>query len=67
MVFSSLIFVFLFFVANIITQAVVPDMKKKNMKIKNPALLCRMSGMIILCSSVSNYSSTKPLTDPLIT
>ena len=30
LVFSSLIFVFLFFVANIITQAVVPDMKKKN-------------------------------------
>ena len=30
MVFSSLIFVFLFFVANIITQALVTDMRKKN-------------------------------------
>ena len=30
MVFSSLIFVFLFFTANIITQAVVTDMRKKN-------------------------------------
>ena len=30
MVFSSLIFVFLFFVANIITQAVVTDIRKKN-------------------------------------
>ena len=30
MVFASLIFVFLFFVANIITQALVTDMRKKN-------------------------------------
>ena len=30
MVFASLIFVFLFFISNIITQAVVTDMRKKN-------------------------------------
>ena len=30
MVFASLIFVFLFFIYNIITQAVVTDMRKKN-------------------------------------
>ena len=30
LVFSSLIFVFFFFVANVITQALVPDMRKKN-------------------------------------
>ena len=30
MVFSSLLFVFLFFVSNIVTQALVTDMRKKN-------------------------------------
>ena len=30
MVFSSLLFVFLFFIANLIVQALIPDMRKKN-------------------------------------
>ena len=30
MVFSSLLFVFLFFIANLIVQALISDMRKKN-------------------------------------
>ena len=67
MVFSSLLFVFLFFIVNMIVQALVPDMRKKNIVMLafslvfyawgGPKYVVLLLGMTFICWAGAMYIS----------
>ena len=71
-VFSSLLFVFLFFIANMVVQALVPDMRKKNIVMlafslvfyawAGPKYAVLLLGMTFLCWAGALYISTRART-----